>query len=77
MERLRKFFFGFIFRSTGMSEDDNRVNEILKQLKSGAVLIKQKFNGKKFPRRFFLHARESFVSYERSRKIFGKPRLCE
>ncbi|CAF1210382.1 unnamed protein product [Adineta steineri] len=49
--------------------------EILDQLKSGSFMTKQKFNGKKFPRRFFLHEREGFITYEKSRKMFGKPRI--
>ena len=60
-----------------MNKDDNHPIEVLNQLKSGAVLVKRKSNGKKFPRRFFLHEREGFISYEGSRKIFGKPRKCK
>ncbi|CAF0966226.1 unnamed protein product [Rotaria sordida] len=44
-------------------------------LKSGAVLVKYKSNGKKFPRRFFLDEYEDFISYERSSKIFHKPHI--
>jgi hypothetical protein len=60
-----------------MSDNDNPPDELLKQLKSGSRLIKQKDNGKKYPRQFFLHEREGFLSYEKSRKIFGKPRVCK
>lgn len=60
-----------------MINDDNRLTEVLNQLKSGAFLTKQKFNGDKFSRRFFLHEREGFISYERSHKVFGKPRKCK
>jgi hypothetical protein len=60
-----------------MINDDNHLTEVLNQLKSGTILIKQKFNGKKFSRRFFLHEHESFISYDRSHKVFGKPRICK
>ena len=60
-----------------MSQDDKRVDEILEQLKSGAVLVKQKGSGRRLPRQFFLHEREGFVSYEGSKKIFGKARVCK
>ncbi len=60
-----------------MINDDNHLAEVLNQLKSGSILIKQKSRGKKFSRRFFLHEREDFISYDRSRKIFSKPRKCK
>jgi hypothetical protein len=60
-----------------MSENETSVNEVIKQLKSGAILVKQKYNGKKFSRRFYLHEGGGFISYDRSRKIFGKPRTCK
>ncbi len=60
-----------------MATNDNHQTELLDQLKSGALLVKQKFNGKKFSRRFFLHERENFISYEKSHKILGKPRICK
>lgn len=60
-----------------MASGDNRQIEVFKRLKSGALLSKQKINGKNFPRQFFLHESEGFISYEPSRKIFGKARKCK
>lgn len=60
-----------------MDKDENQASEILKQLKDGAVFIKRKLNGKKYSRRFFLHEREELISYQHSRKVFGKPRICK
>lgn len=59
-----------------MTNTDDRLIEVLEQLKSGVTLIKCKPNGKKYSRQFFLHDRETFMSYDKSRKIFGKPNLC-
>ncbi|CAF3334169.1 unnamed protein product [Rotaria socialis] len=58
-----------------MSNDEKRTTDVLNQLKFGTILVKQKINGKKYPRRFFLHEHEDFISYEESRKTFGKPRI--
>ncbi|CAM4790482.1 unnamed protein product [Rotaria magnacalcarata] len=58
-----------------MSNDEKHITDVLNQLKLGTILIKQKINGKKYPRRFFLHEHEDFISYEASRKTFGKPRI--
>jgi len=60
-----------------MSNDDKDTSNILSQLKAGSILVKRKINGKKFSRRFFLHELEGFISYEKSRKIFGRPRICK
>jgi len=60
-----------------MANDETRLSEILNQLKSGVFIAKQKFNGKKFSRRFFLDEDEDFISYEPSHKVFGKPRICK
>jgi hypothetical protein len=60
-----------------MISDENNLIEVLNQLKSGALLIKQKSNGKYYSRRFFLNESGEFISYEKSRKIFGKPRICK
>lgn len=60
-----------------MNNDANRPIEVLNQLKSGAILVKQKSNGKKYSRRFYLDEREGFVSYRRSHKVFGKARVCK
>ncbi len=60
-----------------MSNDDKDTSNILNQLKAGSILVKRKINGKKFSRRFFLHEHEGFISYEKSRKIFGRPRICK
>ncbi|CAF1565253.1 unnamed protein product [Rotaria magnacalcarata] len=57
------------------SHNDNDVTEILQRLKSGSALTKCKPNGKEYLRQFFLHDRESFISYGGSRKIFGKPQI--
>jgi len=60
-----------------MINDDNHLTEVLNQLKTGSLLTKQKLNGKKFSRRFFLDQREDFISYDRLRKGFSKPRICK
>ena len=60
-----------------MADDEGRLAEVLNQLKTGSSLVKQKFTGKRFSRRFFLHEREGFISYDKSRKVFGKPRMCK
>jgi len=60
-----------------MSNNDKYANDILNQLKLGSILIKQKINGKKYSRRFFLHEHEDFISYEKSRKFFHRPRSCK
>ncbi len=56
-----------------MAADDRQVAELIKQLKTGVTMIKQKPNGKKFYRRFYLHEREGSITYEG----FGKPRICK
>ncbi|CAF0885382.1 unnamed protein product [Adineta ricciae] len=58
-----------------MSNDVTQFVDVLNQLKSGSNFVKQKFNGKKFSRRFYLHEREGYISYEKSHKLFGKPRI--
>lgn len=74
---LMLFFFVFGFWQITMSNDVNQYADVLNQLKSGFNLVKQKFNGKKFPRRFYLHEREGYISYHQSRKLFGRPRMCK
>jgi hypothetical protein len=54
-----------------------RVAEYLTQLKDGAVLIKRKRNGEKYPRHFYLHDHEHFVSYDESDKAFAEPNRCK
>lgn len=60
-----------------MSNNDKHTSDIINQLKAGSILIKQKFNGKKLSRRFFLHEHENFITYEKTRKIFSQPRVCK
>jgi hypothetical protein len=60
-----------------MTGDDKNASVTIKQLKTGSVLIKQKNDGRKRSRRFFLHEHEGYISYEKSHKIFGQPRLCK
>lgn len=60
-----------------MSNNDTHTIDIINQLKLGSILIKQKINGKKLSRRFFLHEHEDFITYEKTRKVFSRPRVCE
>ena len=60
-----------------MNNDEQQLDDVLKQLKTGLVLVKRKPTGKKYSRNFFLHEREEVVSYRGSRKIFGKARTCK
>jgi len=60
-----------------MNNDDKHAEDVVNPLKSGAVLVKRKINGKKYPRQFFLHEHEDFISYSKSRRIFGHPRICK
>ena len=60
-----------------MNADDKHITDRLQQLKLGATLVKRKVSGKKFARRFFLNEDEEFISYEKSRRIFGQPHICE
>jgi hypothetical protein len=54
-----------------------RITKFLTQLKDGAVLTKAKHDGEKYPRHFFLHNHEHFVSYNESEKTFGQPNRCK
>ncbi len=60
-----------------MGNDDKHIADVLNQLKSGAILYKRKIGGKKFSRRFFLNEHEDFISYDKSQRIFGRPRVCK
>lgn len=60
-----------------MSNEEKQATDILNQLKSGTLLIKRKINGKKYPRQFFLHEHETYISYEKSRKRLAKPNICK
>ena len=60
-----------------MANDDAHLPGVLKQLKTGVSLMKQKITGKTFSRDFYLHEREGYLSYRRSHKMFGKPRVCK
>jgi hypothetical protein len=60
-----------------MNGNDINATEVLTQLKSGTILFKQKNDGKKRSRRFFLHEHESFISYDKSRRLFGRPHQCK
>lgn len=60
-----------------MGHDDQQMVAILQQLKAGALLVKRKNDGKKFPRRFFLDEHEHFISYHDSHKTWGRPRQCK
>ncbi|CAF3309874.1 unnamed protein product, partial [Rotaria sp. Silwood2] len=50
------------------------LTQILKELKVGSILIKQKSHGEKYVRRFYLDEHEDFISYYQSEKIFAQPR---
>jgi hypothetical protein len=63
--------------SASLSNDDKHATDALDQLKSGTTLVKRKNNGKQFARQFYLHEHEGFVSYQKSRKLFGQPRVCK
>lgn len=56
---------------------DERWEDLLEQLKSGVILSKQKSNGKRFSRRFYLLDNENSISYEGSKKVFGKAKICK
>ncbi|CAF3154185.1 unnamed protein product, partial [Rotaria sp. Silwood2] len=56
-------------------ETNDTITELIHQLKSGAVLVKHKNNGKKYSRQFFLHEREGYLTYHKSRKLKRKPRI--
>ncbi|CAF1067428.1 unnamed protein product [Rotaria sordida] len=58
-----------------MANTDDTIPELIQQLKSGAVLVKHKRNGKTYCRQFFLHEREGYITYDKSNKIRGKPRI--
>ncbi|CAF0781702.1 unnamed protein product [Adineta ricciae] len=56
-----------------MNDEEKLVSERLSQLKSGVILVKQKLNGKKYPRRFFLNEHEDYITYDKSRRICRRP----
>ncbi|CAF4014958.1 unnamed protein product, partial [Rotaria sordida] len=58
-----------------MANTDDTIPELIQQLKSGAVLVKHKRNGKTYCRQFFLHEREGYITYDKSNKLRGKPRI--
>ena len=60
-----------------MNSDERQSGDILNSLKCGAILVKRKINGKKYSRRFFLDKQEGFISYDKSRKVFGQPAICK
>jgi hypothetical protein len=60
-----------------MASNDKQTNDLLNYLKAHTTMNKQKANGKAFTRNFFLHDREGFVTYDGSRKIIGKARICK
>jgi hypothetical protein len=60
-----------------MSNDDKHTTEILNQLKNGTILVKRKIDGKKFSRRFFLDKHDNFISYEKPRRVFARPKICK
>ena len=62
-----------------VDRDNNseHLDDVLQQLKKGTILVKQKSNGKRFSRRFYLLDDENSISYERTKKVFGKARICE
>ncbi|CAF3574069.1 unnamed protein product, partial [Rotaria sp. Silwood1] len=58
-----------------MAETNDTIAQLIHQLKAGVVMVKHKDNGKKYPRQFFLHQREGYITYDGSRKLNGKPRI--
>lgn len=60
-----------------MNNEERPSNDTLHQLKCGSILVKLKMNGKKYSRRFFLDKLESFISYDKSRKVLGQPAICK
>ena len=61
----------------GRSNNDERWDKLIRQLKNGTILTKQKSNGKRFSRRFYLFDNENSISYDRSKKVFGKAEICK
>jgi hypothetical protein len=49
----------------------------LAELKAGSLLTKRKRDGENYPRRYFLHENEYFVTYELSEKNSSQPRRCK
>ena len=60
-----------------MGNDDKHITDVLNKLKSGTILVKRKIDGKTYPRRFFLHETETFISYAKSHRAFAQPRVCK
>ncbi|CAF3286134.1 unnamed protein product [Rotaria sp. Silwood2] len=60
-----------------MANTDDAVAQLIHQLKSGTVLVKHKPSGKKYSRYFFLHEREGYITYDKSNKFRGKPRIYQ
>ncbi|CAF1655022.1 unnamed protein product, partial [Adineta ricciae] len=58
-----------------MDNTNQHNNDRLNQLKSGATLVKRKTNGRKYSRQFYLDEHEDYISYKKSRRLFGKPRI--
>lgn len=60
-----------------LSNDNEDLDEILTELKNGSILTKQKRNGEKYSRHFFLDQHENFISYHYSEKVFAQARRCK
>jgi hypothetical protein len=59
------------------SKNTEHVASSLNELKAGSRLTKRKHNGEQYPRHYFLHENEYFVSYNLSEKAFAQPRRCK
>ena len=57
--------------------NDEHIDRLLTELKSGTLLTKRKHNGEKYSRHFFLDNQGDFISYRESEKVFAQSRRCK
>lgn len=54
-----------------------QVEQFLTEMKVGSLLMKRTHSGEQYPRHYFLHQQEYYVSYHSSGKVFTWPSRCK
>lgn len=77
MANNNKLVVNNLKQTVNSNKPSNTANVDIRQLERGVALIKQKANGKRYEREFYLDPNGNFITYRGSRKIFGGARICK
>ena len=60
-----------------LTKTHEQINELLRELKLGSVLVQQNHDGTKCFRHYYLHKSEQFVTYRQTNRTLPSPIRCK